>query len=45
MYETPGEIFGLLYYVIKLNVTDEPNMHLALEKYLDRFDLFEEVKM
>jgi hypothetical protein len=52
MYQTLGEIFGLLYDINKLNVTDEPNilksckdMHLALEKYLDRIDLFEEVKM
>ena len=52
MFQTHGEIFGLLYDINKLNVTDEPNifksymdMHIALEKYLDRIDLFEELKM
>ena len=52
MYQTHGEIFGLLYDINKLNVTDEPNIlksykdiYVALEKYLDRIDLFEEVKM
>jgi len=52
VYQTHCEIFGLLCDINKLNVTDEPNilriytyMHLALEKYLDRIDLFEEVKM
>ena len=52
MYQTHDEIFGLLYDINKLNLTDEPNIlrsckytHLALEKYIDRIDLFEEVKM
>ena len=52
MYQTHGEIFGLLYDINKLNVTDEPNIlksykdiYVALEKYLDRIDLFEELKM
>ena len=52
MFQTHGEIFGLLYDINKLNVTDELNifksymdMHIALEKYLDRIDLFEELKM
>jgi hypothetical protein len=52
MYQTHGEVFGLLYDINKLNITDEPDvlksckdMHLALEKYLDKIDLFEKVKI
>jgi len=26
MYQTHGEIFGLLYDIYKLNLTDEPNI-------------------
>lgn len=52
MHQTHVEIFGLLYNINKLNVTNEANvlkickvMHQASENYLERMDLFEEVKM